>query len=66
MNAIDQVELSYLEFTGDVETAELAGRVLREQLEHAAYLFNVTVEELMAHLDYDIRPVWPFDVGSPE
>lgn len=66
MNAIDALELEYLEFTGDVETAELAGRVLREQLEHAAYLFNVTVEELMAHLDYDVRPVWPFDVGSPE
>lgn len=66
MNAIDALELEYLEFPGDVETAELAGRVLREQLEHAAYLFNVTVEELMAHLDYDVRPVWPFEVGGFE
>ena len=66
MNAIDEVELNYLEFTGDIETAELAGRVLREQLEFAAYLFNVTVEELMTHLDYDIRPVWPWTSGAPE
>lgn len=51
MNAIDAVELEYLAFTGDIETAELAGEVLRDQLEFAAYLFNIPVSELLEHLE---------------
>lgn len=50
MNVVDEVELSWLEFSGSVDIAVLAGNVFRESLEFAAWLFGVSVEVLLEHL----------------
>jgi hypothetical protein len=51
VNVVDQVELAYLDYSGSIDIATLAGNVLREQLEFAAWLFNVPVEMLLEHLE---------------
>lgn len=49
MNVVDQTELDWLEFTGSIEVAELAGNLVRDQLEFAAYLFGIPVSEFLTY-----------------
>jgi hypothetical protein len=51
VNVVDEIELAYLEFTGSLEVAEWAGRIVREHFEAMAYLFGLSVDELFTYLD---------------
>jgi hypothetical protein len=47
VNAIDELELAYLEHTGDIEVAEMAGRIARERIQSWASAFGVSIDELL-------------------
>ena len=51
MNIIDEIELEFLEQTGDLSIAEAAGAAVRCQLEAVAYCLGVPVEVLIGRLE---------------
>jgi hypothetical protein len=54
MNIIDDVELSFLEETGDLKLAEATGTALRYTFEAAAAILGLPVEVFTAYISGDL------------
>jgi hypothetical protein len=54
MNIIDDIELSFLEETGDIELAESAGAALRYTFEAVAAILGLPVEVFTGYIGGDL------------